>query len=137
MTDPKLPRKLVGKVTKAEPKRQGVEGFAAAAEKNRERDARLRITEAFGRLGIWIFAWTPSRWTADCIAIDRSNPGHASAGWRLTKRLLHRNLVIGGDGGVQRVPPADVLRCPQMSSDVHKISVLRRARTSGEFPKAF
>jgi hypothetical protein len=52
MADPKLPRKLVGKVQMPEPKRQGVEGFAAAAEKNRKRDARLRITEAFGRLGI-------------------------------------------------------------------------------------
>ena len=46
MADPKLPRKLVGKVQMPEPKRQGVEGFAAAAEKNRKRDARLRPASA-------------------------------------------------------------------------------------------
>ena len=47
MTEPKLRRKLAEKVKEPKP---GAEGLAAAAEKNRERKARLRIIEAFGRL---------------------------------------------------------------------------------------
>ena len=57
MTEPRLPRKLVEKASKPEPRREGAEGLAAAAGKNRERDARLRIVDAFGRLGIPYNQW--------------------------------------------------------------------------------
>jgi hypothetical protein len=57
MTNPKLPRKVAAKAKKRKPRRQGVEGLAAAAEKNRELEARLRIIAAFGRLGISHNQW--------------------------------------------------------------------------------
>jgi len=53
----KSPRKLAEKAKKSEPRRQGEEGLAEAARKNREREARLRIIEAFGRLGISCAQW--------------------------------------------------------------------------------
>ena len=57
MPDPKLPRKVAAKGKKRKPRRQGVEGLAAAVGRNREREARLRIIEAFGRLGISHDQW--------------------------------------------------------------------------------
>src|SRR5262245_21464099 len=51
-----LPRKRGKKLKKANP-RQDVPGQAAAAQKNREREARLCIIEAFGRLGIPYAQW--------------------------------------------------------------------------------
>jgi hypothetical protein len=57
MTNPKLPRKVAAKAKNRKPRRQGVEGLAAAAEKNRELEARLRIITAFGRLGISHNQW--------------------------------------------------------------------------------
>jgi len=53
----KSPRKLAEKARKSELRRQGDEGLAAAARQNREREARLRIIEAFGRLGIPYAQW--------------------------------------------------------------------------------
>jgi hypothetical protein len=49
---PKLPRKRAERLKAPESSGQDEEGQAAAAAKNRERDARLRIIEAFRRLGI-------------------------------------------------------------------------------------
>jgi len=54
MPDPKLGRKLAEPLNDPEPE---TEGLAAAAEKNREREARLRIIDAFGRLGISSDQW--------------------------------------------------------------------------------
>jgi hypothetical protein len=52
-----LTRTLIEKLKRPELKGQSEEGLAAAAAKNRERDARLRIIEAFRRLGIPYNQW--------------------------------------------------------------------------------
>jgi hypothetical protein len=52
MAEHKVSRKLAAKVKEPEPRRQGVAGQAAGAEKNRARDARLRIIQVLCRLGI-------------------------------------------------------------------------------------
>jgi len=52
MAESKSPRKLAAKVKEPEPRRQDVAGQAAAAEKNRERETRLRIIQVLCRLGI-------------------------------------------------------------------------------------
>jgi hypothetical protein len=55
---PKCPSQPAEKAKEPDPRRQGLEeGLAAAAEKNRERAARLLIIEAFGRLGIPYGQW--------------------------------------------------------------------------------
>jgi hypothetical protein len=57
MADPKLPRKPSVEAKKPEPGWQGIEGEAAASGKNRERENRLRIIDAFGRLGLSQSQW--------------------------------------------------------------------------------
>jgi len=55
MADPKLPRKLAEKASA--PTTQGVAGQASSAAKNREREARVGIIQAFGSLGIPFNQW--------------------------------------------------------------------------------
>ncbi len=57
MTSSKLTRTIIEKLKKPELRGQSDEGLAAAAAKNRERDARLRIIEAFRRSGIPYDQW--------------------------------------------------------------------------------
>lgn len=57
MPDPELPRKPSQEAKQPEPPRQGIQGEAAAAGKNREREARLRIIDAFGRIGLSYRQW--------------------------------------------------------------------------------
>ena len=57
MAEHKVSRKLAAKVKEPEPRRQGVAGQAAGAEKNRARDARLRIIQVLCRLGIPEHQW--------------------------------------------------------------------------------
>ena len=57
MAEPKLPRKLAAKAKEPEPRRQDVVGQAAAAERNCEREARLRLIQVLCRSGIRQDQW--------------------------------------------------------------------------------